>query len=78
MKTEREQPKKGEYWHVQYGANTKTNIIVKVVSNVLEFNCANWNKDNFKCSRNGEIISIKGELFVEMFAESDEPLSGFL
>ncbi len=60
-----EQPKKGEHWHVQYGANVKTNIIVKVLSSKPEFGLKNWTKDNFLCDRLGEEVMIKGELFKE-------------
>jgi hypothetical protein len=70
-------PKKGEYWKVQYGAEVKTNIIVKLLSDNPEFGVINWTKDNFSCSHNGVEIKVKGELFVELFAEADEPLKAF-
>lgn len=72
-----ERPKKDEYWKVQYGAEVKTNIIVKLLSDNPEFGVINWTKDNFYCSHNGVEIKVKGELFVALFAEGDEPLKGF-
>ncbi|MCH8067841.1 MAG: hypothetical protein IID16_01010 [Candidatus Marinimicrobia bacterium] len=72
-----EQPKKNEHWHIQYGANVKTNIIVKVLTDKTEYGLKNWTKDNIKCDRLGEEIMIKGELFVEKFANAEPKLRVF-
>ena len=73
-----EQPKKDEYWRVEYGALVKTEIIVQILCDNPEFGAINWYKDDFYCSHNGEPVMIKGELFKERFAEADEPLKGFM
>ena len=62
-------PKLNDQWHVQYGEaiGKENNIIVKVIENKKELNPPNWRKNGFKCEHKGEIMTIKGEFFVELF-----------
>lgn len=62
-----EQPKKDENWHVRYGANVKTNVIVKVLKDEPEHGLKNWYQDSFKCDRLGEVVYVTGHNFVERF-----------
>lgn len=62
-----ESPKKNEHWHVQYGTDITTNIIVKIIENKTELNPPNWRKNKFKCDRLGKEIFIDGECFIERF-----------
>ena len=68
--TKRQMPKNGEHWHVQYGANVKTDIIVKVIGFSPKHGLINWNQDNFECDRLGEKIWILGSCFVERFSKA--------
>ncbi len=64
-----EYPKLNDHWHVQYGeaVGKEYNIIVKVIENKLKLDPPNWRQNGFKCEHKGEIMTVKGEFFVELF-----------
>lgn len=68
------QPKKGEYWHVQYGINSQTgqcdknNILAQVLEDVEITVGVNWRTYNFKCkTQSDDEILIHGMCFVEKY-----------
>ena len=50
----------GEYWHVQYGLQEKTNIIVRVVG-------LSENGKSYECEHKGESVIVDGICFVTRF-----------
>ena len=64
----KEAPSKGEHWHVQYGADVKMNILVKVLQDEKELGC-------YKCDRKGEEILVQPDCFVERFAPKQRTFS---
>lgn len=54
-------PKKGEYWHVQYGIEKKTNIIVLVKEDLQE------GRNCIKCDRLGSEVLVDLDCFIERY-----------
>ena len=63
--TEIQEPKLNEYWTIEYGLESKTKHIVKVLENKPK-EIINWRKHSFKCQYdNGDILQVHGECFIE-------------
>lgn len=62
------EPQKNEHWHIRYGLDIKTNLIVEVLENRdKETSPPNWRVSSFKCQHQGDELRVDGMCFIEKF-----------